>query len=300
MPLVVDDPLSFVLRPSAVDLGAGRYVGPGRALVERLVPTLAYRVALLLILVFIAAPIAVVLLSSVNATQYLRFPPEGFSTRWWQAALSERWMGPTWFSLQLAGATAILATVLGTLAALGVHRGRFPGREGFLAVLLSPLILPQIVTGAALLQFLALTDLRDLLGFPALLLGHVVITLPYAVRTVTVSLHGLDPRLEWAAQDLGANPLQTFRRVTLPLIKNGVFAGFVFAFIVSFNDVPISLFLGRPGSQPIPIAILGYVESRFDPAVSAVAVVTVAIVLALIALGERFARVSEFIYQQER
>src|SRR2546428_459851 len=95
-----------------------------------------------------------------------------------------------------------------------------------------PLILPQIVTGAALLQFFALSGLRDLLGLPALLLGHVVITLPYVVRTVTVSLHGVDRQLEWAAQDLGANPLQTFFRVTLPLIKNGVFAGFVFAFIV--------------------------------------------------------------------
>ena len=138
------------------------------------------------------------------------------------------------------------------------------------------------------------------MGFPALLLGHVAITMPYVVRTATVSLHGVDRQLEWAAQNLGANPLQTFLRVTLPLIKNGVFAGFVFAFIVSFNDVPISLFLGRPGNFPIPIAILGYVESRFDPSVAAVAVVTIAIVLALIAIGERLARVSEFLYQQER
>ena len=284
-------------RPRA---GTAGYVGPGRARLEQLLPTVLYRLALTLILVFIAAPIVVVFLASVNPSQYLQFPPTGFSTRWWEAALTERWMGPTWFSLRLAALTAIIATALGTLAALGIHRGRFRGRDTLQAVLLSPLILPQIVTGAALLQFFALTGLRDLLGFPALLLGHVVITMPYAIRTVTVSLHGLDPRLEWAAQDLGADALQTFRRITLPLIKNGVFAGFVFAFIVSFNDVPISLFLGRPGNQPIPIAILGYVESRFDPSVSAVAVVTIAIVLALIAVGERYARVSEFIYQQER
>ncbi len=285
---------------AVVERGRTAYVGPGRARLERLVPTALYRAALTLILAFVAAPILVVFLASVNSTQYLQFPPAGFSTRWWEAALTERWMGPTWFSLQLAAATAVLATGLGTLAALGIQRGRFRGRDALLAVLLSPLILPQIVTGAALLQFFALAGLRDLLGFPALLLGHVVITLPYAIRTVMVSLHGLDPRLEWAAQDLGANPFQTFLRVTLPLIKNGVFAGFVFAFIVSFNDVPISLFLGRPGNVPIPIAILGHVESRFDPAVSAVAVVTIAIVLALIAVGERFARVSEFLYQQER
>ncbi len=281
-------------------MGGSGYVGPARARVERLIPSVLYRGVLVLVLAFVAAPIVVVFLSSVNSSQYLRFPPEGFSTRWWVAALSERWMVPTWFSLRLAAATAITATVFGTLAALGVHRGRFRGREAFLAVLLSPLILPQIVTGAALLQFFKLAGLGDVLGFPALLMGHVVVTLPYAVRTVMVSLHGFDPRLEWAAQDLGASPLQTFWRVTLPLIKNGVFAGAVFAFIVSFNDVPISLFLGRPGNVPIPIAILGQVESRFDPAVSAVAVVTIAIVLALIAVGERFARVSEFIYQQER
>jgi putative spermidine/putrescine transport system permease protein len=276
------------------------YVGPTRARLEQLLPTALYRVALTAILIFVAAPIAVVFVSSVNSTQYLQLPPSGVSTRWWEAALTERWMGPTWFSLQLAAATSVLATGLGTLAALGIQRGTFRGRDALLAVLLSPLILPQIVTGAALLQFFALLGLRDLLGWPALLLGHIVITLPYAIRTVLVSLHGLDPRLEWAAQDLGANPFRTFLRVTLPLIKNGVFAGFVFAFIVSFNDVPISLFLGRPGNVPIPIAILGHVESRFDPAVSAVAVVTIAIVLALIAVGERFARVSQFLYQQER
>jgi putative spermidine/putrescine transport system permease protein len=289
-------------RPAAGNrpLATRRYVGPTRARVERLLPSLLYRAALVLILVFIAAPVVVVFLASVNSTQYLRFPPEGFSTRWWEAALSERWMEPTWFSLRLATATAVLATTLGTVAALGVQRGQFPGRDAFQAALLSPLILPQIVTGAALLQFFALAGLRDLIGFPALLLGHIVVALPYAVRTVTVSLHGLDRRLEWAAQDLGANPLQTFWRVTLPLIRNGVFAGFVFAFIVSFNDVPISLFLGRPGNVPIPIAILNQVESRFDPAVSAVAVISIAVVLMLIAVGERLARVSEFIYQQER
>lgn len=285
---------------AVTERGTTTYVGPGRAQLERLVPTVLYRAALAAILAFVAAPIVVVFLSSVNSTQYLQFPPSGLSTRWWEAALSERWMGPTWFSLQLATIASILATGLGTLAALGIQRGRFVGRDALQAVLLSPLILPQIVTGAALLQFFVLAGLRDLLGFPALLLGHIVITMPYTIRTVTVSLHGLDPRLEWAAQDLGANPLQTFLRVTLPLIKNGVFAGFVFAFIVSFNDVPISLFLGRPGNVPIPIAILGQVESRFDPAVSAVAVVTIAIVLALIAIGERFAHVSEFLYQQER
>jgi putative spermidine/putrescine transport system permease protein len=279
---------------------AAGYVGPGRARIERLLPTLLYRIALGLILTFIAAPIVVVFLASVNETQYLRFPPSGFSTRWWEAALTERWLGPTWFSLRLAAVTAVLSSTLGTLAALGIYRGSFPGRDALLATLLSPLILPQIVTGAAMLQFFALTGLRDLLGFPALLLGHTVVTLPYAIRTVMVSLHGLDRHLEWAAQDLGADPVRTFFRVTLPLIKNGVFAGFVFAFIVSFNDVPISLFLGRPGNIPIPIAILGHVESRFDPAVAAVAVVTIAIVLALIAVAERFARVSEFIYQQER
>src|SRR5205823_8596056 len=106
-------PTAYRLLPTA------HYVGPGRARLERLLPTLLYRVALTAILVFIAAPVAVVFLASVNSTQFLRFPPEGLSTRWWEAALTERWIGPTVFSLRLAALTAVFATALGTLAALG-------------------------------------------------------------------------------------------------------------------------------------------------------------------------------------
>lgn len=284
---------------SVARVRTSRYVSPGRARLERLVPTLAYRVFLGLILAFIIVPILVVVLSSLNSTQFLEFPPKGLSLRWWEAALTERWLVPIGFSLRLASITAILATVVGTLAAFGLVRGQFPGQASLNSLLLSPLLLPQIVTGVALLQYITILGARDLLGFPALVLGHLVITVPYAIRTVAVSLIGFDRRLEWAAQDLGAKPLTTFWRVTLPLIKNGVFAGFVFAFIVSFNDVPISLFMTRPGEIPIPIAILNYMEFRFDPALSAVAVVTILVVLALIAVGERFARVSEFVYRQD-
>lgn len=284
---------------SVARVRASRYISPGRARLERLIPTLAYRVVLGLILAFIIVPILVVVLSSLNSTQFLEFPPKGLSLRWWEAALTERWLGPIAFSLRLAVITAILATVVGTLAAFGLVRGHFPGQASLNSLLLSPLLLPQIVTGVALLQYITILGARDLLGFPALVLGHLVITIPYAIRTAAVSLIGFDRRLEWAAQDLGARPLTTFWRVTLPLIKNGVFAGFVFAFIVSFNDVPISLFMTRPGEIPIPIAILNYMEFRFDPALSAVAVVTILVVLALIAVGERFARVSEFVYRQD-
>lgn len=286
-------------KPFAHARSVERFVSPRRAWLEQAGPTILYRGALAIILVFIIAPIAVVILTSLSSTRFLEFPPSGLSLQWWRAALSSEWLVPIWFSLRLAAATSIVAAVLGTLAAFAIVRANFPGRDLLNTFLLSPLLIPQIITGIAILQYLSFLDLRDLIGFPALVLGHVVVTIPYVMRTAMVSLAGFDTRLEWAARDLGAGSLQTFWHVTLPLVKNGAFAGAVFAFIVSFNDVPISLFLNRPGQVPIPIAILNYMEFRFDPALSAVAVITIAIVVGLIAIGQRFARVSEFIYQQD-
>ena len=249
-----------------------------------------------MIYLFILAPLVITATVSFNAVNQSKFPPLGFSWRWWREALAARWLQPLGFSVELATTAALIATLLGLPFALGLVRGRFAGRAVLEALALGPLVLPALVTGIALLQFLQLAGLGTLYGFPALLLGHVVICLPFSVRTIAISLRALPPRVERAALSLGATPARAFAFVTLPLIRSGVFAGGVFAFIQSFTDYSVSLFLSRPGTEPVSITILGALEFGFTPTLAAVAVLTLAVPLVLILAVQRFFRVGDFIY----
>jgi len=157
-------------------------------------------------------------------------------------------------------------------------------------------MLPALVTGVGLLQLFQYVGLRDYLGFSALLIGHVVICVPFGVRTIAISLQALPPSLELAAASLGASRLATLRHVVLPLIKTGIVAGAVFAFVHSFTDVNLSLFLVRPGEQPITVKILGFLEYGFAPTLAAVSVITLALPLVLVAIVERVSGLGDFIY----
>ena len=249
-----------------------------------------------LLYVYMFVPVAVVVLTSLNPGQYLQLPPRGLSLRWYAAALVPDWLEPFRVSLTLAMATSVTATVLGLPAAFALVRHRFPGRDAVNALLLSPISLPAIVSGVAILQFLSLAGLQGLVGFNALLLSHVALTVPYAIRTIAISLHGFDRSLELAAMNLGATPWRVLRSVTLPLIKPGLFAGMVFAFIVSFNNVPLSLFLVRPGMITLPIRILNYLEFRYDPSLAAVNMLSLAVILLIVAVAERAAGFTKFVY----
>jgi putative spermidine/putrescine transport system permease protein len=249
-----------------------------------------------IIYIYMFLPIAVVVLTSLNPEQLLTLPPRGVSLRWYVAALTPEWLEPFRTSLVLATVTALAATLLGTPAAFALVRHRFSGRDVMNALLLSPLSLPAIVSGVAILQFLSLVGLRSLIGFPALLLAHAALTTPYAIRTIAISLYGFDRSLEQAAMNLGATPARTFWHVTLPLIKPGLFAGMVFAFIVSFNNVPVSLFLVRPGMITLPIRILNYLEFRFDPSLAAVNMLSLLVILVIVAVTERTAGFTRFVY----
>ncbi len=249
-----------------------------------------------IIYAYMFLPIVVVVLTSLNPGQYLQLPPRGFSLRWYAAALSPDWLEPFRVSLMLALLTSAVATALGLPAAFALVRHRFYGRDAINALLLSPISLPAIVSGVAILQFLSLAGLHSLIGFNALLLAHTAITVPYAIRTIAISLHGFDRSLEQAAANLGATPWRTLRHVTLPLIKPGLFAGMVFAFIVSFNNVPVSLFLVRPGMITLPIRILNYLEYRFDPSLAAVNMLSLVVILIIVAAAERAAGFTKFVY----
>jgi len=196
----------------------------------------------------------------------------------------------------LATAAALGATLLGMPMALALVRYRFWGREVLASLVLGPLVLPALVTGIALLQMLQLVGLGFLFGFPALLLGHMMICLPFTVRTIAISLRAMPDHVERAAASLGASTRHVLMRVTLPLISSGVFAGAVFAFIQSFTDYSVSLFLSSPGVKPISVTILSFLEFGFTPTLAAVAVLTLVVPLMLILAVQRFFRLGDFIY----
>jgi putative spermidine/putrescine transport system permease protein len=239
-----------------------------------------------LVYAFVLAPIAVVVVASLTAAEYTSFPPHGLSLRWYRAIPQHpEFLESFRISLVVALVTGALATGLGTLAALVLVRHRFPGRDLLNAVFLSPLMLPAVILGIALLQFYTLAGITRT-PF-AIVCGHLVITVPYVIRLVSAGLAGFDRSLELAAMNLGATPWQAFRRITLPLVRPGIIAGATFATIVSFDDVSVALFLAGPHSVTLPVRIFSYIEQTFDPLVTAVCSILIVLALAAVVVIER-------------
>lgn len=259
-------------------------------------PWALLRMVVILIYAFSLGPILITAAVSFNQGNRSYFPPRGFSIRWWEKAVSAEWLDPLWFSLKLGSFTALISTALALPLAFALYRYRFKGRDALVALTLGPLMLPTLVTGVGLLQLFQLAGLREYIGFAALLVGHVIICMPFAVRTVTISLATLPPNVELAAASLGAGRWATLRHVVFPLIKTGLIAGAVFAFIHSFTDVNLSIFLARPGEVPITVKILGFLEFGFAPTLAAVAVLTLILPLVLVAVVERVSGLGDFIY----
>jgi putative spermidine/putrescine transport system permease protein len=247
---------------------------------------------------FMLGPILITAAVAFNQDNRSYFPPRGFSLQWWGAAFGPQWLQPLLFSLELATLAALISGAAGLPLAFAFQRYAFPGKALVRAITLGPLILPTLVTGIALLQFLSLIGLGSWMGFGALLIGHVVICLPFSVRTVAISLAAMPANLEPAAASLGATPIAVLRHVTLPLVSPGMFAGMIFAFIHSFDDVNLSLFIARPGERPLTVAILAFLEFGFAPTLAAVSILSMLIPLALVALFGRFVGIGDFLYQE--
>ena len=245
-----------------------------------------YLAANIAILVFLLAPIAIVIVFALNPAPFIQFPPTGVSLRWFAKFFASRdFMHALTFSLEVAVLTTVSATLLGASAALAIARGNLPGARLVLATMLSPLMLPAILTGLALFQSYVLLDVgRPLWGLVA---GHTLVTIPYVVRTTLAVLHNFDTRLEEAARNLGASPTRSFFEVTLPLIKPGVMAGAIFAFIVSFDQFPVSLFLVTPGSETLPITLFNYLKFDLDGTIGAASVVSILLAFVVVVALDR-------------
>lgn len=233
---------------------------------------------------YLLVPLVVICAVSLTAGNFLQFPPEGLSLRWYAQFLADRsYLDSFWVSTKLAGLATAGAIVLGVPAALALARGRFRGRAALAALFLSPLVLPQLVIGAALLQYASALGFAR--TFTVLLAGHTVIVLPYVIRTVLPLLGEEQRALEEAAQDLGASALRTFFDVTVPLIRPGLIAGGFFAFIVSWINVELSIFNTTAELMTMPVKLFNYVQYSVDPLIAAVCAATIyaaaAVVIAL-------------------
>ena len=239
-------------------------------------------------LVFLVAPTLVVLITSFTASESLRFPPVGLSLRWYFALLdADQMQRAAWNSLVVAFWTTVIAVAFGTAASLAIARSRAPLLRAADLLFMSPLLLPALAFGFAALIFI------NKLGFtpniPFLVLGHVIVCVPFVLRTTLASLSQLDPGLLEASESLGAGQLMTFRRITLPLISSGVGAGAFLAFMASFDNVPVSLFLADERTEVLPIHLWQQIETNLDVRTAAASGLIVMATLVLMALAERFA-----------
>lgn len=235
---------------------------------------------------FLLAPLIVVFVISFQSNQYLSFPPEGFTLRWY-AELPTRstFIDGARTSLIVAVLVTLVVLLLGVPAALAIQRYDFRLKPLVESLFMAPLLVPSIVL--ALGMVLLFTPIGLTNSYPGLVIGHVAITMPYVVRTTLMSLATSDTSCEEAARVLGANPWQTFVRVTLPIIQPGIIAGGVIAFIVSFDEAVISLFIAESSLPTLPVHVLRYVEQSADAAVAALSVVLIAISLVVVVIVER-------------
>jgi putative spermidine/putrescine transport system permease protein len=237
--------------------------------------------------IFLLVPIVMTVVMSFDGREYLgRFPPPVVSLRWYAAFFFDSYyMVALRNSVVVSIAAATAATMTGVTAAVLLDRYRFRGRDALSAFFLSPLVVPTVVMGFSVLMFLSLLGVYD--GFARLIAGHVVITIPYTIRTTLASLVGIKRSLVEAALSLGADERRAFWDVTLPLAKTGIVAGAVLAFALSFEEVSVSLFLYDPPSTTLPVAILGAMRSQFNLTLASAAVVMMAVTAVLVMLLDR-------------
>lgn len=234
----------------------------------------------------LALPAALVVVLSFTSGETMDFPPAGFSMQWYQKAFeSEPFMSALWTSTYVAVIVAIAALVIGFAAAFAINRFDFPGKGLLQALAFSPLIVPAVVLGIGLLYLFAWMNLIQTM-FP-LFAGHLVLAIPYVVRTVLASLTLHNRVLEEAAMNLRASPLQVVRRITLPLILPGLLSAAIFAFVTSFGNVTVSVFLTYGGNVTLPVQLFTYLDHSYDPLVAAVSSIMIFVTLAVILTIER-------------
>ena len=286
------------------------YLTPGQVLWHY-----AFRVICGAIFVFLITPILVVMPLSFNAQDFftftdkmLRLDPEGYSLKHYQDFLGLRedsngeWLRSFWNSLKIAPIATVISVTLGTLAAIGLSQSHVPGKRAIMAILISPMIVPLIISATGMYFFYS--DLggflentmgmnKDFVGYVKVILAHAVLGIPFVIITVTATLVGFDRSLTRAAANMGAGPVTTFFRVQMPLIMPGVISGGLFAFITSFDEVVVVMFVGSASQKTLPWQMFRGLRGQISPTILAVATILVALSIALLATLEILRRRSE-------
>jgi putative spermidine/putrescine transport system permease protein len=246
-----------------------------------------------LIVAFLAVPVLFVIFYSFNKTAYFRFPPQGLSLRWYGNFFHLRsFLRGAWVSLALAAVVTPLAVAIGVAASYGLVRGRFKAAAVINGLLMSPIIIPGVVTGIALMTMFNL--MGSGWSFGNLVIAMTLVCLPYTVRTISANLHGLNASTEEAAINLGASRWTTFRRVVLPQIRPGIVGGMIFVFATVLEDVSVVIFLTSYRTSTLSIAALGYLRNKDDPTIAAMATMLVAVTVGLVFIIQRVIGLEKF------
>lgn len=261
---------------------------------------LALNGAAALSLGFILLPLVFVTWLAFFRQEIPSFPPEGYSLKWFAAAAGNKaFVDGFALSLQVGVLATLIGLALGVPASLALVRHRIVLGPALNTLLLLPLVMPGIVLGTAIYVFQIETEIATglpLMGsFAGLVAAHSLIVIPWVVKLVTASLSGFDRSIEEAAQNLGAGPWTTFRRITLPSIRPGLVAAALFGFVTSFGNLEMSLFLVGPGRTTLPIAILQYLEWKIDPAVAAASVIQIVLIGAAMIVTDRYVKLSRVV-----
>jgi putative spermidine/putrescine transport system permease protein len=231
---------------------------------------------------FLIAPTGIVIILSRSADPWLHFPPSSWSLHWYENFFaSDTWRAGAITSFEVGVASAVLCGILGTLAGIGIVRGRYPARAVVGAIILSPLVVPVMVVAIGTYFVFNRWGLTG--SLPGLIVAHSALGLPFVVINVATVLRTIDPTLEFAAAGLGASPRQVLRRITLPLVMPGVVAGALFAFVTSWDEIVVALFISSPLVRTLPVVMWSQIRDETDPTVAAVStlltLVTVVILL---------------------
>ena len=252
----------------------------------------AVRVFVGVVLLFLIAPIIAVMPLSFNSETFFSYPMPGYSLRWYEDFFfNERWTGALKMSFLIAIATTILATFLGTIAALGLSRANLPARASVMAVLISPMIVPVIISAVGMFKFYAQMGIAGTLV--GVILAHTALATPFVVITVTATLSSFDKTLIRAGASCGAAPHTVFFKVVMPLILPGMISGALFAFVTSFDEVVVVLFLASPEQRTLPLQMFSGIREMISPTITAAATVLVLISTAMLVTVEVLRRRSE-------
>jgi len=239
-----------------------------------------------LFVVFILAPILIVCLVAFTPEGFLSLPTKGLSLRWFRAILDyPEFISAFRDSLWLATLSSTLSIALAVPAALAIARYRFPGRDAMTALFMSPLMVPHVVLGIAFLRFFTEIGLSG--RFAGLVIAHVIVIMPFALRLVLAASYGIDQRIEQAAVSLGAGPATVFRRVTLFLILPGIVSGWMLSFISSFDEVTMTVFIASPDTTTLPVRMLIHIQDNIDPLIASVSAVLIVLTSAFLIVLDR-------------